>query len=107
MDLINTKLCEILGIQHPIIQGGMGPYRTESLAIAVSRAGALGVISSIGMAASLLPEAAPIDSIRLFGEDAPTELLRKSIERVTRSLQTTLQRLRCEWFCGLGVSARI
>jgi len=89
MNLLNTELCEILGIQHPIIQGGMGPYRTESLAIAVSRAGALGVISSIGMAASLLPEAAPIDPIRLFGEDAPTELLRKSIERVTRSLQST------------------
>ncbi|MHA1484990.1 MAG: nitronate monooxygenase, partial [Candidatus Thorarchaeota archaeon] len=67
MSVIHTELCDLLGIKHPILQGGMGPYKTEDLAIAVSNAGALGVISSIGMAATLLPEAAPIDAKRLFG----------------------------------------
>lgn len=84
MSVIHTELCDLLGIKHPILQGGMGPYKTEDLAIAVSNAGALGVISSIGMAATLLPEAAPIDAKRLFGSDAdpPMAILEKSIEAV-------------------------
>ena len=84
MNSIHTEICDLLGIEHPIIQGGMGPYKTEDLAIAVANAGALGIISSIGMAASLLPEAAPIDPQRLFGDDPPRVILQKSIERVTR-----------------------
>jgi len=84
MSVIHTELCDLLGIKHPILQGGMGPYKTEDLAIAVSNAGALGVISSIGMAATLLPEAAPIDAKRLFGSDSdpPMAILEKSIEAV-------------------------
>lgn len=79
---LHTEICDIIGIKHPILQGGMGPYKTESLAIAVANAGALGVISSIGMAATLLPDAAPVDAIRLFGTDPPPVILRKSIEKV-------------------------
>ncbi|MFW9912364.1 MAG: NAD(P)H-dependent flavin oxidoreductase [Candidatus Thorarchaeota archaeon] len=83
MTSLHTELCDILGIRHPILQGGMGPYKTEDLAIAVTNAGALGVISCIGMAATLLPEAAPIDAVRIFGSDPPPILLQKSIEAVT------------------------
>lgn len=83
---IHTELCDLLGIKHPILQGGMGPYKTESLAIAVANAGALGIISSIGMAATLLPDAAPIDAARLFGTDPPRDILRKSIENVTKNV---------------------
>jgi len=89
MKRLHTKLCDLLDIPHPIIQGGMGPYKTEDLSIAVANAGALGIISVIGMAASLLPEAAPIDAIRLFGEDAPLVILEKSIERVTKLTRAT------------------
>ncbi len=71
------------------MQGGMGPYKTESLAIAVANAGALGIISSIGMAATMLPEAAPVDAIRLFGTDPPAVILQKSIEAVTRGTRTS------------------
>jgi enoyl-[acyl-carrier protein] reductase II len=67
----------------------MGPYKTEDLAIAVSNAGALGIISCIGMAASLLPEAAPIDGERLFGSDPPTVILEKSIETVTKKTRSS------------------
>ncbi|TFG07165.1 nitronate monooxygenase [Candidatus Thorarchaeota archaeon] len=84
MTNIRTELCDLLEIEHPIIQGGMGPYKTESLAIAVANSGCLGVISSIGMAATLLPDAAPIDAERLFGSDPPRALLQKSIEGVAR-----------------------
>lgn len=89
MSGLRTPLNDIINIEHPIMQGGMGPYKTQSLAIAVSKAGALGVISSIGMAASLLPDAAPIDPEKLFGSDPPPVLLQKSIEAVTDSLKGT------------------
>ena len=84
MTSLHTEICDILGIRHPILQGGMGPYKTEDLAIAVTNAGALGVISCIGMAATLLPEAAPVDAVRLFGTDPPPVILQKSIEAVTK-----------------------
>jgi NAD(P)H-dependent flavin oxidoreductase YrpB (nitropropane dioxygenase family) len=89
MARIQTELSDIIGIEHPIFQGGMGPYKTESLAIAVSNAGALGVISSIGMAATLLPDAAPVDALRLFGTDPPEVILRKSIEAVTKNTKVS------------------
>lgn len=84
MTRLHTELCDLLDIQYPILQGGMGPYKTEDLAIAVTNAGALGVISTIGMAATLLPEAAPVDALRLFGDDPPLVILQKSIEAVAK-----------------------
>lgn len=41
-----NKLCEILNIQYPIIQGGMAWVATAELASAVSNAGGLGVIAA-------------------------------------------------------------
>jgi NAD(P)H-dependent flavin oxidoreductase YrpB (nitropropane dioxygenase family) len=89
MKQLHTELCDILGIKYPIIQGGMGPYKTEDLGIAVSNAGALGVISSIGMAATLIPEAAPVDARRLFGDDPPLVILQKSIKSVAKNTRAT------------------
>jgi len=43
--LKKTRLCELLGIEHPIIQGGMGLIAGAELAAAVSEAGGLGIIS--------------------------------------------------------------
>jgi enoyl-[acyl-carrier protein] reductase II len=40
-----TRVCDLLGIEHPIIQGGMLWLATAELASAVSNAGGLGVIS--------------------------------------------------------------
>ena len=47
--MIKTELTKMLGIKHPIIQAGMGPYNTTKLSAAVANAGGLGIISSIGM----------------------------------------------------------
>ncbi len=43
--MIKTVLCDMLGIDYPIIQAGMGPFSTVKLAAAVSNAGGLGTIS--------------------------------------------------------------
>jgi enoyl-[acyl-carrier protein] reductase II len=47
--LIRTALCDLLGIEYPIIQAGMGPFAPASLAAAVSNAGALGSLGTFGL----------------------------------------------------------
>lgn len=47
--MLNTELCKMLGIKHPIIQAGMGPFGTNKLSIAAANAGVLGLISSSGI----------------------------------------------------------
>ncbi len=42
--MIRTELCDLLDIEHPIIQGGMAWVATAQLVAAVSEAGGLGVI---------------------------------------------------------------
>ena len=44
---MQTKLTKLLGIRHPIIQGGMAWIADASLASAVSNAGGLGIISAM------------------------------------------------------------
>ncbi|BAF59925.1 MAG: enoyl-[acyl-carrier-protein] reductase FabK [Pelotomaculum sp.] len=44
--MIRTILCDLLGIDYPIIQGGMAWVSTAELAAAVSEAGGLGIIGS-------------------------------------------------------------
>jgi enoyl-[acyl-carrier protein] reductase II len=44
--LLKSKLCEILNIKYPILQGGMAWVATSELAAAVSNAGGLGIIGA-------------------------------------------------------------
>lgn len=53
--MFNTKICDILDIEYPIIQGGMAWVATHELAQAVSNAGGLGVIAA---------GAAPVEVVR-------------------------------------------
>lgn len=45
----SARFCELLGLRAPIVQDGMGPFRTGRLAAAVSNAGGLGTVSMPGM----------------------------------------------------------
>ena len=45
--MIKTPLCELLGIEYPIIQGGMAWIADASLASAVSNAGGLGIVAAM------------------------------------------------------------
>jgi len=47
--LIRTALCDLLDVEHPIIQAGMGPFAPASLAAAVCNAGGLGSIGTFGL----------------------------------------------------------
>ncbi len=54
--MIKSKLLDLLGIEYPILQGGMAYVATARLAAAVSEAGGLGVIASMGLDADALRE---------------------------------------------------
>jgi NAD(P)H-dependent flavin oxidoreductase YrpB (nitropropane dioxygenase family) len=44
--MLRTRVCELLGIEHPIVLGGMGSGTSPELVAAVSRAGGLGVLGA-------------------------------------------------------------
>ncbi len=49
-----TALCDLLGIEYPIIQSGMGTVAGAQLAAAVSSAGGLGVLAGLNLTADEL-----------------------------------------------------
>ena len=53
---MKTKLTELLGIEYPIIQGGMAWVAEHNLAAAVSEAGGIGLIGAGGAPASFVRE---------------------------------------------------
>lgn len=53
---IRTRVTDLLGIEHPVLQGGMAWTATAELAAAVSNAGGLGVIGAGHMPTDLLRE---------------------------------------------------
>jgi len=53
---LHTRLCDILGIEYPVILAGMGAYAGPTLAAAVSNAGGLGVIGATGVPEDKLAE---------------------------------------------------
>ena len=52
--MLTTKLTQLTGIDHPIIQAGMGADAGPALAAAVSNAGALGTLGTIGAPVELI-----------------------------------------------------
>lgn len=53
---MKNRLCELLGIEYPIIQGGMAWVATAELAAAVSNGGGLGLIAAGGAPADVVRE---------------------------------------------------
>ncbi len=54
--MFKTEICDILGIQYPILQGGMAWVATAELAVAVSNAGGLGIIGCGNAPADIIRE---------------------------------------------------
>jgi len=44
--MLHTRVCELLGIEFPVIQAGMGPFTSAELVAAVSNAGGLGSLGA-------------------------------------------------------------
>ncbi len=54
---LHTRLCDVLGIEYPIIQAGMGGFSDPPLVIAVSEAGGLGTLGAAVYEPDTLDEA--------------------------------------------------
>ncbi|UCG84345.1 MAG: nitronate monooxygenase, partial [Dehalococcoidia bacterium] len=78
--MIKTELCDLIGVRHPIVQAGMGPYSTNRLAVAAANAGALGIISTSGL---IMGEMIPrLRDLVAEGEEGTAyELLKKVLRR--------------------------
>jgi len=91
--MLKTRLTELIGIKHPLIQAGMGPFSTNMLCAAAANAGALGLISTSGIASQLI---AP-DMYRIFMESTPGAKDAKSpIDVYKLVYRATLERTREE-----------
>ncbi|MGH7905127.1 MAG: NAD(P)H-dependent flavin oxidoreductase, partial [Candidatus Binataceae bacterium] len=54
--MLRTKVCNLLGIELPILAAGMGGVALSALAAAVSEAGGFGTIATAGLGANLVAE---------------------------------------------------
>jgi NAD(P)H-dependent flavin oxidoreductase YrpB (nitropropane dioxygenase family) len=54
--MLTTRLCDLLEIDHPILQGPMGPWNSVDLAAAVSAAGGLGLVATAMRSVDVLRE---------------------------------------------------
>ena len=74
--MIKTELCQMLGVQHPIMQAPMGPYDTTELAAAASNAGGFGVVSHPGASkeVALKTLTSPAESLGELIEDVKTKM---------------------------------
>ena len=52
--MIHTRICDLLGVRHPIVLGGMGTATTAPLVAAVSNAGAFGTLGTSAFSAATL-----------------------------------------------------
>ena len=70
---MKTRLCELLGIEYPIIQGGMAWVATAELAAAVSNGGGIGLIAAGN---------APADVVRTQIQKANVMMMSPFVEEV-------------------------
>src|SRR5713101_7949953 len=54
--MLHTRVCDLLGITHPIVLGGMGTGTSVPLVAAVSNAGGLGTLGVTGLSSGQMRE---------------------------------------------------
>lgn len=103
---LRTPLCDLLGIDHPVMLAGMGGVSYAALCAAVSNAGGFG---SLGMA-SVPPEGIR-DEMRRVKDltDKPfgVDLLAAIPESLTRSVDIIIEEGATAFISGLGVPSSI
>jgi NAD(P)H-dependent flavin oxidoreductase YrpB (nitropropane dioxygenase family) len=85
--MLRTEFLDIFQTRVPIIQAGMGPYDTTHLAGAVSQAGGIGLISTVGMGSFDIPGLGQFQYSAIFGEGTPEERLERSINHVLAAIE--------------------
>src|SRR5947207_9261752 len=96
--MLRTRICELFGIEHPVVLGGMGSGTANELVAAVSEAGGLGVLGGSNFTPDgLLAEVEAIRQLtsRPFGLNHLLFML--SEERYAASLQAHPRVISTAW----------
>jgi NAD(P)H-dependent flavin oxidoreductase YrpB (nitropropane dioxygenase family) len=64
--MLRTRICDLLGIEHPVVLGGMGTGTNATLVAAVSEGGGLGILGATGLAPDRLR--AEVEEIRRLSD---------------------------------------
>jgi enoyl-[acyl-carrier protein] reductase II len=99
---LHTKLCDLLGMQHPIMLAGMGGVSYAELVAAVSNAGGYGVLGMAGRGPDFIRE--QMRQVRKL-TDRPfgVDLLAASPESLTASVDVIIDEGASSFVAGLGV----
>lgn len=99
---LHTKLCDLLGVKHPIMLAGMGGVSYAELAAAVSNAGGYGVLGMAGRGPDFIR-----DQMRqvktLTDKPFGVDLLAASPESLTASVDVIIDEGASSFVAGLGV----
>lgn len=99
---LRTPLCDLLGIEHPILLAGMGGVSYAELAAAVSNDGGYGVLGMAGTSPDFIrAQMRKVKSLtdRPFGVD----LLAASPESLTAAVDIIIEEGASSFIAGLGV----
>ncbi|MDP3855802.1 nitronate monooxygenase family protein [Phenylobacterium sp.] len=99
---LHTPLCDLLGVEHPVMLAGMGGVSYAELAAAVSNAGGYGVLGMAGRSPDFIrDEMRKVKSLtdKPFGVD----LLAASPESLTASVEIIIEEGASSFVAGLGV----
>jgi enoyl-[acyl-carrier protein] reductase II len=99
---LHTKLCDLLGVKHPIMLAGMGGVSYAELAAAVTNAGGYGVLGMAGRGPDFIRE--QMRAVRKL-TDGPfgVDLLAASPESLTASVEIIIEEGASSFVAGLGV----
>jgi enoyl-[acyl-carrier protein] reductase II len=99
---LRTPICDLLGIEHPILLAGMGGVSYAELAAAVSNAGGYGVLGMAGTAPDFIR--AQMRQVKTL-TDKPfgVDLLAASPESLTASVDIIIEEGASAFIAGLGV----
>jgi enoyl-[acyl-carrier protein] reductase II len=99
---LHTKLCDLLGIEHPIMLAGMGGVSYAELAAAVSNAGGYGVLGMAGRTPDFIRE--EMRKVKkLTDKPFGVDLLAASPESLTASVEIIIEEGASSFVAGLGV----
>jgi len=117
--MIETEITKMFGLKHPIVSAPMGPFFTRELALAVSEAGGLGVLSNVNIVGTD-PVKEHMDSLEYmiehtdkpFGLNILTSRNNRGVREMVRKLPQIVlnnQKMRnqCRYFLTSAGSSKI
>jgi enoyl-[acyl-carrier protein] reductase II len=99
---LRTPLCDLLGIEHPILLAGMGGVSYADLAAAVSNAGGYGVLGMAGTSTRFIEE--QMKKVReLTDKPFGVDLLAATPDALTKAVDVIIDNGASSFVAGLGV----